>query len=232
MTTVHIGAAAPIAVFLSLFACAPAKAQVFERPRPAPAETAQQTVPGRAATRADYADTSVRTPRFMVQMLRFEVIDETGSTDVGSDEVLVKYDTTAYWMTTSEFGDVDTGERRQIEPWQRCIYPARDPDDRANGIWECNNLGAPGPLNFTITLREQDTSLANVRVCLDFRAHRNDLVSPSDCTLSFTDAELIGSVTHQATVEQLVSTLPTEWTSHDFNIVLGTHNSSYRIFYT
>jgi hypothetical protein len=234
MKTVNVAAAASLAVVLSMFVSVGAKAQVFDRgqARNAPAETAQEAAPRRAPIRPERADISVRTPRFMVQMHRFEVIDETGSTDIGSDEVLVKYETPGYWMTTSEFGDVDTGETRHIEPWQRCIYPARDPDDLSNRFWECNRQGAPGPVRFAIMLREQDSYLANIHVCDDVHRHRNDLIAPNDCTLSNIDAELIGYVTHDFTVEQLVNALPNEWSTRDFSMDLGSFNSRYRIFYS
>lgn len=97
-----------------------------------------------------------RTPRFIVQAIRFHANDETGSTNVGSDEILAVFSTAHYQLVTARYEDIDNGESRGFVMEQRCIYPAIDPDNTRNYAWGCRSEGAAGPLHFTITLREHD----------------------------------------------------------------------------
>lgn len=97
-----------------------------------------------------------RTPRFVVQAIRFHANDETGSTNLGADEIIGVFSTGQYFLVTARYNDIDAGESRGFVPEQRCIYPAVDPDSLRNFAWGCRAEGGPGPLVFTITLREHD----------------------------------------------------------------------------
>jgi hypothetical protein len=223
-------AALSFALALSGLAAAPSAAQVFQRPQSTqPAQPSQPRAPNRAQMQPHGVTQSLetRTPRFTLKVFRFEAINETGSTNIGSDEVEMTYQTPSYWTSTSEFGDVDNGEARDIPVWQQCVFPARDADGANNSHWTCEHEGRPGPIYFTITLSENDWAfIPNARYCppgTDLRLH-------TECP-PISQTGNIGYFTREFTAEQLVNLLPQPWDSRDLTQDVGGHDSHYRIHY-
>jgi hypothetical protein len=169
---------AVLALALSVCAASAGAQDVDPGLRNAPAAQAPHRRPGPADNAAAITD-EVRTPRYIVEQIRFHAHDESGDWDWGSDEIISNVFTSGYILASREFGDVDTGETRNFPAYQRCIYPAYDPDGRRNGRWACRPEGAAGPIHFTVGLRESDTEIFPSGACLysatDMLGHRCDL---------------------------------------------------------
>ncbi|MEQ1707068.1 MAG: hypothetical protein ABL864_01905 [Terricaulis sp.] len=99
----------------------------------------------------------VREPRFIVEAVSFLAVDESGWTDLGSDEVFAVFsDVAGSGGRTSTFEDIDTSVGRNFDREQSCILPAIDPDGALNKVWACAPEGTRGPLNFSIGLYDED----------------------------------------------------------------------------
>ena len=71
---------------------------------------------------------TIAEPRFAAEAVRFKAIDQTGYTNVGSDEVhavFVDFNPLQE-RATSEYGSVDAGETKNFRAADRCIAPQPD----------------------------------------------------------------------------------------------------------
>ena len=181
-----------------------ADAQDFNRDlRNAPAAQASHRQPGPADNSATITD-EVRTPRYIVEQIRFYADDESGDTDWGSDEIISNVFTSGYMLASHEFGDVDTHETRNFPAYERCIYPAYDPDSRRNGHWACRPEGAAGPIHFTIGLRESDTEIFPTGACL---YSATDMLGDR-CDLNLSASNDLGVYTVIMSEAQLLAAMP------------------------
>ncbi|MBX3430262.1 MAG: hypothetical protein KF779_11845 [Hyphomonadaceae bacterium] len=192
---------------LAFLGCAiSADADDFNRDvRNAPAAQAPHRRPHPGRDAASTTD-EVRTPRYMVEQISFYADDESGDTDWGSDEIISNVFTANYMLASHEFGDVDTHETRTFPAYERCIYPAYDPDGDRNGHWACHPEGAAGPINFTIGLRESDVEIFPSGTCLysgtDMLGDRCDLHLSSSNDLGvyvvhMSEAQLLAAMPHE-----------------------------------
>ncbi|HYD89213.1 MAG TPA: hypothetical protein VEA80_17170 [Vitreimonas sp.] len=102
----------------------------------------------------------IRYPRFIVEAMSFKAVDESGRDIPGtSDEVFATFVTSDRRLMTRNFEDVNTGDLREFDAHQSCIWPAVDPDGEENGRWVCAPQGARGPVRFSVTLWDDDTEL-------------------------------------------------------------------------
>lgn len=148
-------AAALLAFTLGIFAAPEAIGQqVFNHGTlEAPAQQAQPRV------QRDLRGNTVlsqRTPRFLVEAVSFKALDETGSTNLASDEIVVMVFTNGSVMTSDVYGSIDVNNTQAIRPAERCISPAYDPDQTRNHQWACRDGGAAGPVRFSVSLYEHD----------------------------------------------------------------------------
>lgn len=99
----------------------------------------------------------IREPRFIVEAVSFQAIDESGPNSPGADEVYAVFRSGGNVMVSRVYESVDTGEDpRFFEAQQRCISPAVDADGTKNGRWSCAAQGARGPVRFEAMLYELD----------------------------------------------------------------------------
>jgi hypothetical protein len=152
--------------------------------------------------------------RFKVEAVSFDAVDETGWFDwTGSDEVYVAIHVPDRKIATYSqvFGDVDSGEGRDIPSDQNCILPIagvtgpRTLDaggGRSNPVdrWSCSNDGAPGPISFTVWLYEQDDCFGyRFGFCFDHGTVPGGRPEPHS------GDELLGSHTVEYSMEQLMA---------------------------
>jgi hypothetical protein len=95
-------------------------------------------------------------PRFKVEAVRFHAIDQSGRTDLGSDEVIAVFGNPRHRMTTAEYGDISSGEIQPFRPEQSCIWPSVDTGGERDRAWACAQGGAAGAVRFSISLLEVD----------------------------------------------------------------------------
>jgi hypothetical protein len=94
-----------------------------------------------------------REVRFIVDLVSIRAHNETGIDAFGSDEVVLVFDTRQYRLVSSEYEDFDSGHTKLPRPEESCLIPAV----RTSGPgWGCAPGGAPGPLEFVVTLWEMD----------------------------------------------------------------------------
>src|SRR6185295_371779 len=137
---------------------------------------------------------ALRSPQFVTTAVRFKALDETGWDWTGSDEVYAVFsdlDPTHGDLTTSTFGDVDSGESRDFPPTEQCIAP-RPRCDR----------GLPS-IHFKLALWERD-KLPGVFVHGELTGVHNHLENG----LEDSD-DLIGNAEVTKPTEELLSELPT-----------------------
>jgi hypothetical protein len=101
-------------------------------------------------------DPRQRSPRFIVEAISFKAVDESHYDWMGSDDVFAIFSSGGRSMRTRVVGEVDSGDTERFLRTQSCIYPAIDPDRSENDQWRCDTAGGEGPVEFTITLYEDD----------------------------------------------------------------------------
>lgn len=203
---------------LAFFGCAAsAGAQDFNRDlRNAPAAQAPPRHLRPADNSAAMTD-EVRTPRYIVEQIRFYADDESGSTDWGADEIISNVFTSGYMLASHEFGDVDSHETRNFPAYERCIYPAYDPDGGRNGHWACRAEGAAGPINFTIGLRESDIEILPSGTCL---YSGTDMLGDR-CDLHLSASNDLGVYTVHMSEAQLLAAMPNVGATFERRLSLG-----------
>ncbi len=95
-------------------------------------------------------------PRFKVEAVRFHAIDQSGRTDLGSDEVVAVFSNPQHRMTTAEYGSISSGEIQPFRAEQSCIWPSVDTGGERDRAWACAREGAAGAVRFSIMLLEVD----------------------------------------------------------------------------
>src|SRR5262249_21212940 len=98
----------------------------------------------------------VRQPRFIVEALHYDAVDESGPNHPGSDEVFAIYSNPQNGAITSVIEDVDTEDRIEFDSAQRCVWPIVDPDNSINGEWACDPRGGAGPVRVRVSLYDLD----------------------------------------------------------------------------
>ena len=101
-------------------------------------------------------------PHFIVEAVSFKAVDESGrDLPYTSDEVFAWFRTSSpdAAMVTRTYENVDTSDVETFDAQQSCIWPAIDPDARRNGRWACEPGGRRGPIQFRVTLYDDDTEL-------------------------------------------------------------------------
>jgi hypothetical protein len=85
-------------------------------------------------------------PRYVVEAVWFQCLDETGETSVGSDETRFTFDSTdaegTHVHTSQFFDDVDTTEHRYFDSSPRVLSPSG---------------GSPAPITLATLVMEEDT---------------------------------------------------------------------------
>ncbi len=194
-----------------------------------PNAVAAPAVRGHVQRRFETAGTEERIPRFVVQAIRFHANDETGSTNVGSDEIIAQFSTSGYQLITSQYINVDNNETRGFTPAQRCIYPAIDPDNTRNYAWSCRAEGGAWPGLFTISLREHDgehsfggifaqcTGGALPQSPTDLFMNPNRL----PCEVQSAASDLIGRFIVRKTIDELLAAMPAPGRFLQETVLLG-----------
>lgn len=148
--------------------------------------------------------------RFKLEAVSFRALDETGIDLLGSDEVYVSIHVPAHKLATRTqvFGGVNAGDTTSIPADQSCILPiagVRGPtsfNGYAGARWNCSSEGAPGPLSFTVVLREKDDcrGFPPVGSCFEHGIAEGDEFAP----ISQSD-DLIGRHTVNYSMEKLMA---------------------------
>lgn len=151
----------------------------------------------------------VRRPRFKVELISIDAVDETGWDWTGSDEPVVVSDTAEHRIHTSVFEDVDSGDVVTIPPSQSCIWPIADVGDAS---WTCKPEGGAAPLRFVVSLWEWDDPAPLGGFCV-FRGG----VMPAGAELPCRDSLgwLFSSGVHSYSEADLVKELPSPGMSFD-----------------
>lgn len=105
----------------------------------------------------------VRRPRFTIELVRIDAINETGWDWPGSDELVVVYDTAEHRAVTSTFHGVDSGDQVPIPASQSCIWPIANVKGDA---WTCRPQGGAAPLLFAVSLWEWDSKAYLGQFCV------------------------------------------------------------------
>lgn len=136
-----------------------------------PAPDTTRRPPRDAVTGIGGTQGGVRHPRFIVEAVSFYAVDESGRTDLGSDEVFAVFESGANTAITDVFGSVDTGDREAFDAGQTCILPISASSRRDANTWACAPEGGRGPVSFTIKLYDLDPNVIDNRVfgqiCVD-----------------------------------------------------------------
>lgn len=122
--------------------------------QPAPAPTPRP--PRTGVTGLGNNQDAIRYPRFVVEAVSFYAADESGRTNLASDEVFAEFTSAGNTMLTKVYGSVDTGDRELFEPGQSCIWPASETSPRGANSWSCSPDGGRGPVSFRVKLYDLD----------------------------------------------------------------------------
>jgi hypothetical protein len=156
---------------------------------------------------------SIGEPRYTVEVLNLDAIDESGADWSGSDEVFGIFRATGGYRTrTRTHGDVDTGSLVTFASEERCLTSQRVLSGGiTTGIgglpwglvapgarWECDPRGVPGPIGLTLDLWEDDDCNAFPPAC--FNTYVPPVIDPND--------DLIGRVETTYSTGELASRLP------------------------
>ncbi len=137
---------------------------------------------------------------YVVRARQFHAQNESGFDWAGSDEVYGVWSSGSSLAGTRVFGNVDTGDTRSFERGQDCIYPMNTTgylDGRSGDTWGCIGEGAPGPIDFDISLWEADATQI-------FPACFQTGIGPEpDC-----EDDLLGSLSISYSQSELSSLLP------------------------
>jgi hypothetical protein len=96
-------------------------------------------------------------PRFVVNVLTFKALDETGWDWTGADEVVFTFKTPRYALITVEYGSINSDDTEHtFKRRDTCVEPAVDDDGEYDHRWQCHDAGMPAPLSFVIGAYEQD----------------------------------------------------------------------------
>ncbi len=139
-------------------------------------------------------------PRYVVRARQFHAFNESGFDWAGSDEVYGVWASGPTLAGTKVFEDVDTGDTRSFKRGQDCIYPINTTgylDGRSGDTWGCIGEGAPGPIDFHITLWEADMGFM-LPSCFD-----GGIGPEPDC-----EDDLLGSLVVSLSEDELSSALP------------------------
>ena len=119
----------------------------------------------------------IREPRFIVEAVRFKAVDESGRTDLTSDEVFAVFRSGEHSMITEVYDDVDSSDVESFEAGQSCIWPVADTSQRGERTWACSTEGGRGPISFHIELYDLDPNVVdrNIlgRFCIPIGWHGN-----------------------------------------------------------
>ncbi len=124
-----------------------------------PAPDTTRRPPRDAVTGIGGTQGGVRYPRFIVEAVSFYAADESGRTDLGSDEVFAVFESGANTAITDVFGSVDTGDREAFETGQTCVWPIAGASRPGANSWACSPEGGRGPVSFSIKLYDLDPDL-------------------------------------------------------------------------
>jgi hypothetical protein len=166
-------ARSPLAAFIVLAVsgagfCESALAQTVMRPNVEGAVRENQTQPTPRPRRegvtgyGNQVQGVVGDPRFIVEALGFYAADESGRTDLASDEVFAVFESGRNVAVTEVFGSVDTGDRESFEAGQTCISPIGGNSRPGANTWACAPEGARGPVSFEISLYDLDVEVPQV----------------------------------------------------------------------
>jgi hypothetical protein len=166
--------------------------------------------------------------KFKVEALGFKCLDETGYDSPWwapwiSDEIRVGIDGPTGTTVSRVFDDVDTGEERSFGPTQSCILPIEGgapfppPPDGPDRQWQCDGLGMPGPLSFTVVMAEEDSGFFHD--CLSTFPPGCNFENP--VTVPDFNDDLIGHRTVSFTAEELVVAMPAVGDTFEETITLG-----------
>jgi hypothetical protein len=159
-------------------------------------------------------------PRYTVEVLNFQAIDESGADWSGSDEVFGIFGSTSGYNTrTRTHGDVDSGTFVTFAGEERCLTSQRVLSggiDRgwlvAPGTrWECDPRGVPGPIGLRLELFEDDDCNAFFPSC--FNTYVPPVRDPND--------DLIGRVETTYSASELASRLPRVGNAYFASFTLG-----------
>lgn len=103
----------------------------------------------------------IREPRFIVEAVSFKAVDESGRTDVGSDEVFAVFHSGDNAMITKVYGNVDDGDEESFEAGQSCMWPVATTSERGAETWTCSTEGGRGPVAFQVALYDLDPNVVH-----------------------------------------------------------------------
>jgi len=158
---------------------------------------------------------ALRSPQFVTTAVRFKALDETGWDWTGSDEVYAVFsdlDPTHDDLTTSTFGDVDSGESRDFSPAEQCIAPHPRCDRGLPSVhfklalWESDRL-------FPFPHGEQTGGHSRLENGVD------------------TSDDLIGKAEVTRSTEELLSELPTVGSFKDYTLTPAGGSGRYELTY-
>lgn len=130
----------------------------FQTTRPAP-----RTRPLREGVTGLGSDTQgvIREPRFIVEAVSFKAVDESGRTNLSSDEVFAYFHSGDNAMLTKVYSNVDDNDEESFEAGQSCIFPVSATSEFATDNWTCAPEGARGPISFQIELYDLDPNIVD-----------------------------------------------------------------------
>lgn len=94
--------------------------------------------------------------RYKIEAIGFKARNETGWDWWGSDEVMVGTEDGKGWTTSSEIGNVDSGEFHPFDPIRSCMVAVRPGIVVLGKTSVCEDDGEPAPLGFGVEFWEKD----------------------------------------------------------------------------
>jgi len=190
----------------------PAVGSALPSQTPAARNTSNQRFSGRESQTERFGPTA----RFVVEAVSITAIDESGFDWAGSDQVYAIWSSAGVGVQTSTFTGVDTGDIREFDGTEKCIYPIQAPagDSMLFGDddeWGCAASGGAAPLEFSVALFEED---GPPHICSEFLIYAG--VPLKNCS-----DDMIGWFNFSLTEQQLVQTFASEGTSRAITRTLG-----------
>lgn len=180
-------------------------------------------------------------PRYKIEAVSFTAVDETGYTDLGSDEVMVRTVDITGWSVSDAFDGVDTGETRTFNPRTSCIVGVQPGVATLNRDSLCSTAGEPATrLGFKVTLWEKDPvgwGSYGASFCVPHQGLRH---SGRHCADNGDGDDFIGWKPLSFTTQDVESVLPrvgdvftesTELSPCEENTVCSGRDSTYRFTY-
>jgi hypothetical protein len=169
-------------------------------------------------------------PRFKVEGVGMQALDETGADFWGNDEVVAVFITPNYLVFSSEHGGMSSSDGMEDFFYgQTCVAPATDNGTSGSPVirrWDCDNAGMPAPVSFIVALYEQDEWPFSGYCAQndDDRLGDTDLWRPDAALCAGdegTDNELIGKDDIDLPLEELLRRMPHAGDTYSFDVYLG-----------